>query len=719
MLIITAIASYSLAGTLEAKPVDDYSQVSPTVRIESYRLAKNGDIYQASSASATLISHDGLLLTNSHVVLDDNEKPYDVFAICLSYDIYQEPVCEYIAFLLGYDKNLDLALLKMASTDNRGNLLPNLPYYRYDFTSEVKVGAVLNIYGYSDIGGKNLTQTQGQVSGFDNEKGIKYLKTDADISSGNSGGTALDEAGNFVGVPTYVISSYENLGYVLDIKEAKIFIEDNQNNESEINQPADQLLKNRLNIFNDAKDFNYYFHDDYPYYSLETSNDWQFDYLDKTTLTLLYESNEGDKRITISTLHYPFKIPQSYIDELSRKLSLASDYLTDYDKSETIFAGTNATFVTYNLYGQKVYYYFIPYGYAQIEIIYSINLGNQAADLEKINRVLETFTFLEEPADNPVIIEKLINLNPTFSMGRSDDWYIQINEQPVLKDLIAVYHHPENASGGFKISYKEVEKEQKNLDNSEILEELIKNLSNNYYDFKLINKDESVLLDDLSGWSLTYSYEGDEAGQVKKTSEVYLRDGDYAYRFEFDDLADNYNKYLDDFKTVLLSFKNLNQPPAYAGQGDYQLGSLDYLFSDIQYHRFEQAITDLADKGVVVGYDNGTFRPEKLISNNEAITYIKNSISESKRTNVNESGADFLTVNNVTLKDMLKALVQVYQLNIWLDEYNDAPEWKPYLDKGYELNLIPQGLTDPNQQLTRAEFTFILSKLLESFKYNY
>lgn len=700
----------------KAEPVSDYSQVLPIVKIQSYKLARNHDIYQTNSASATIISPDGLLLTNSHVVLDENYEPYDSFAVCLTFNTGLEPVCEYTANLLAEDKNLDLALLRLSATDNRGTILPELPYYNYDFSGTVAVGELLNIFGYSDIGGKNLTQTMGQVSGFDNEKGISYIKTDADISSGNSGGTALDAGGNFVGVPTYVVSSIDNLGYVLDIKEARSFIEANKYNSPVTDQSAYALLKNDLNVFNDAKDANYYEHPYYPKFAIKAGSGWQFNYLDQSVVSLLYQSNEGDKNIFISSIHYPFKIPQDYIDEWSRKLSLRSDDLANYSKVETTFAGYEAYLVNFNQSGEKMYYYYIPYGYAQVEIMYSISLDHPQEDFALINNTLDSFSFLEEPNDNPPSVAKIVNVNPNFSLNTSGEWKIQPNEQPAQKDLIAVYHHSADVDGGFEVSYERLPKEIAELDNKAIMEEFIKenNYSSNY---KLINKDDAVVLDNFNGWSITYSYAGSEQDKTRKASEVYLRDGqNYVYKFVYDDLADNYDKYLGDFKNVLRSFTDLNQPEYLRGKGIYALGTLDYLFVDIKYHRFEQAITNLADKKVISGYDNGTFRPEKKISSQEAISYLTNSITESKRANVNENGASFLTGDAVTLKDVLQAIAQVYNLNIWQDQYGDAPAWKPYLDKGYELYLLPRGVEDPDQLLTRAEFAYILNELLDGFK---
>lgn len=61
------------------------------------------------------------------------------------------------------------------------------------------------MWGYPEIGGETITLTNGTVSGFTAQAGIgerALIKTDATIAGGNSGGAAVDAAGNLVGIPT-------------------------------------------------------------------------------------------------------------------------------------------------------------------------------------------------------------------------------------------------------------------------------------------------------------------------------------------------------------------------------------------------------------------------------------------------------------------------------------------------------------------------------------
>jgi predicted negative regulator of RcsB-dependent stress response len=73
----------------------------------------------------------------------------------------------------------------------------------------------VRVIGYPDLGGECLTITRGVISGFDEEGN---LKTDAEISQGNSGGGAFDENGNFLGVPTFMIPNEAGkIGYIVHV----------------------------------------------------------------------------------------------------------------------------------------------------------------------------------------------------------------------------------------------------------------------------------------------------------------------------------------------------------------------------------------------------------------------------------------------------------------------------------------------------------------------
>jgi hypothetical protein len=117
------------------------------------------------------------------------------------------PALSYFAEVAAFDPDLDLAVLRIVA-DVRGRrvgdlALPALPLGDSD---SLELGDRISIFGYPGIGGETVTFTSGNVSGFRKEDQVRasraWIKTDATIAGGNSGGTAVNEHGMLVGIPT-------------------------------------------------------------------------------------------------------------------------------------------------------------------------------------------------------------------------------------------------------------------------------------------------------------------------------------------------------------------------------------------------------------------------------------------------------------------------------------------------------------------------------------
>lgn len=176
---------------------------------------QDGEIYYLTWGSGTIISPDGLILTNCHVAdplrygLPPESVPdHDYLGIGLTVRSDRPPQLAYLAEVVQADPYLDLAVIRIThKTDlnpvKEGEL--NLPSVELGASADLIVGDELNIFGYPGIGGETVTFTRGVVSGFALDAAITgsaWIKTDASISGGNSGGTAVDEQGRLVGVPT-------------------------------------------------------------------------------------------------------------------------------------------------------------------------------------------------------------------------------------------------------------------------------------------------------------------------------------------------------------------------------------------------------------------------------------------------------------------------------------------------------------------------------------
>lgn len=162
------------------------------------------------SGSGTIISSDGLILTNDHVVSSTRYEEVTALLISLTVAQDQPPVDSYFAYVVQADSLLDLAIIKPA-WDMDGNPLDysqlKLPFVQLGDSDTLDLGEPIVILGYPAIGGGTITLTRGEVSGFTAEEPFgsrAFIKTSGTIAGGNSGGLAVDAEGRIVGVPTQV-----------------------------------------------------------------------------------------------------------------------------------------------------------------------------------------------------------------------------------------------------------------------------------------------------------------------------------------------------------------------------------------------------------------------------------------------------------------------------------------------------------------------------------
>lgn len=160
------------------------------------------------TGSGTIISADGLILTNAHVVLPDRYFPVDALVVAMTLSQDQVPEPRYYAEVLQADAALDIAVIRV-TTDYDGNAVDaaslNLPHVPLGDSDQLNLGDALTILGYPGIGGDTVTLTRGEVSGFTSQPDHgqrAFIKTSATIAGGNSGGLAVDASGQLIGVPT-------------------------------------------------------------------------------------------------------------------------------------------------------------------------------------------------------------------------------------------------------------------------------------------------------------------------------------------------------------------------------------------------------------------------------------------------------------------------------------------------------------------------------------
>lgn len=192
------------------------------VYIETF-VEYRGQKTQYAAASGIIISKDGYIVTNDHVVEDSSSYTVKVNTTDPETGISESQT--YDAYLCGTDADTDLAVLKIKDD------VTDLPAAKLGDSDELHLGddviAIGNPLGYETSVSKGIISgLNRQVS--DSRRGLTAIQTDTPINSGNSGGALFNTYGEVVGVVNEKrVDSYaESLGFAITINEAKDVIDD-------------------------------------------------------------------------------------------------------------------------------------------------------------------------------------------------------------------------------------------------------------------------------------------------------------------------------------------------------------------------------------------------------------------------------------------------------------------------------------------------------------
>jgi putative serine protease PepD len=216
--------------------------------------SKTNDTYYSGSGS--FINKDGYILTNFHVIgYTEREAQtagknmgdlinnlHNGEELILAGVNWSNPLAApdtfYRCAIIQSDPKLDLALLRVVEVYNSGSdafePLPadlTFPVIAIGNSDDLKILEPITIIGFPGVGGNTPTVIDDQVAGFspDDDYNIKdgWIKTGPVISHGNSGGMAINQKGELIGVPTQVMTfEADKIGYIRPIKLALPLIQE-------------------------------------------------------------------------------------------------------------------------------------------------------------------------------------------------------------------------------------------------------------------------------------------------------------------------------------------------------------------------------------------------------------------------------------------------------------------------------------------------------------
>lgn len=213
---------------LEKKPKDasdnkDYNASTASEKISDSVVGivcyanKVTDVEHCSSqGSGIIISSDGYVITNSHVIAN-SKTAYIINVVTSDGKTYN-------AGIVGFDSRTDIAVLKM---DDAKNLKPAV----FGDSDDAKIGEDIIVVG--NPGGLDYqnTTTKGVISAANREISssslVKYIQTDAAINPGNSGGPLVNFYGQVIGIATSKIASatYEGMGFAIPSTTARDIVD--------------------------------------------------------------------------------------------------------------------------------------------------------------------------------------------------------------------------------------------------------------------------------------------------------------------------------------------------------------------------------------------------------------------------------------------------------------------------------------------------------------
>lgn len=171
------------------------------------------DYEQTSLGSGLIVSREGYVVTNEHVVRNANDI-----------EVRLADGRKFPAKVVGYDANVDIALLKINSID--------LPCAVLGDSDQLIIGewaiAIGNPFGLNHTVTVGVVSAKGRdlpgVRGFGKVyKGL--IQTDASINPGNSGGPLVNEAGEVIGMNTAIVASAQGIGFAIPINVVKKVID--------------------------------------------------------------------------------------------------------------------------------------------------------------------------------------------------------------------------------------------------------------------------------------------------------------------------------------------------------------------------------------------------------------------------------------------------------------------------------------------------------------
>jgi len=217
----------SIIVTKDVPILEKYLEIGPFGSVPQYR-QKGTEKKEVGGGTGFIVSKDGLVLTNKHVVLDEEAE----------YTVFTNDGTKFPAKVLARDPYQDLAVIMIEQEkklDENGELIVReFPVLNLGDSENLETGQTVIAIGNALAEFKN-TVSAGVISGLGRtitasggsfvETLEDIIQTDAAINKGNSGGPLLNLKGEVVGINTAIAIDAQSIGFAIPINKAKRAIE--------------------------------------------------------------------------------------------------------------------------------------------------------------------------------------------------------------------------------------------------------------------------------------------------------------------------------------------------------------------------------------------------------------------------------------------------------------------------------------------------------------
>ncbi len=201
--LLFALANLALAQTLGGDSLSNIERATVFI-IQARRVGER--LITSCVGTGTIVSRDGLVLTNAHHTVQSTTCPGDVIIVAINLRRDQPPVPTYRADVVQADTGLDIALLRVNRELNGRFIEPAtlaLPFVQLGDSSTLSLDQTLTVVGYPSLENDPLQTLQATIISFLSEpRGERsWIKTSVTIPPTMTGGGVYDERGRLVAIP--------------------------------------------------------------------------------------------------------------------------------------------------------------------------------------------------------------------------------------------------------------------------------------------------------------------------------------------------------------------------------------------------------------------------------------------------------------------------------------------------------------------------------------